>query len=153
MNIGQICTRKPLTVEASDPLAVAARVMCDRHIGSVIVVMRPADRPVPVGMITDRDIVRAQLEHHADLNVLSAEQVMTRDPLILEDQTPLDLAIGKLRARGVRRAPVVDLHGGLIGIVSTDDIVKAIANELGSLSRLIGDQPSHEGQSRPVAGS
>jgi CBS domain-containing protein len=144
MDIGNICTRQPVTVSANEPLSRVARLMHDRHVGAVIVVKRPLERVVPAGIITDRDVVRAQVEHHADLAMLDAERVMTREPLVLEERTPLQEGIGLMRARGVRRAPVVDASGALVGIVSSDDIVAAIAEELAELARLIAGQPRRE---------
>jgi CBS domain-containing protein len=145
MDIGDICTRQPVTVPAGEPLSQVARLMHDRHVGTVIVVKRPLDRVVPAGIITDRDVVRAQVEHHADLAMLDAERVMTREPLVVEERTPLQEGIRLMRTRGVRRAPVVDATGALVGIVSSDDIVAAIADELGDLARLIAAQPRREG--------
>jgi CBS domain-containing protein len=145
MDIGNICTRQPVTVPTSEPLSQVARLMHDRHVGTVIVIKRPLDRMVPAGIITDRDVVRAQVERHADLAMLDAERVMTRDPLVLEERTPLQEGISQMRARGVRRAPVVDASGALVGIVSSDDIVAAIADELADLARLIAAQPGREG--------
>jgi len=145
MNIGNICTRNPITVPAGEPLSQVARLMHDRHVGTVIVIKRPLDRPVPAGIITDRDVLRAQVAHHADLAMLSAEGVMTREPLVLEERTPLQEGIRQMRARGVRRAPVVDATGALVGIVSSDDIVAAIADQLAELARLISGQPRREG--------
>lgn len=144
MNIGRILRRKAVTVMGSDPLSQAARLMCERHVGALVVVAERGEQPMPAGVITDRDIVRAQLDQRADLMLLSVERVMTRDPLVLSLETPLELAVEKMRARGVRRCPVVDAKGGLVGIVTTDDILTALAIELGSLARLIGDQPLHE---------
>lgn len=146
MNIGNVCTRNPITVPASEPLSQVARLMHDRHVGTVIVIKEPLDRPVPAGIITDRDVLRAQVEHHADLAMLNAERVMTREPLVLEEHTPLQEGIRQMRARGVRRAPVVDATGALVGIVSSDDIVAAIADELADLARLISSQPRREGR-------
>jgi len=145
MEIGNVCTRNPVTVPAGEPLAQVARLMSQRHVGAIIVVKQPLDRPVPAGIITDRDVVRAQLEHHADLAMLNAERVMTREPLVLEEHLPLQEGIAQMRARGVRRAPVVDRTGALVGIVSSDDIIAAIADELAELARLIGGQPRREG--------
>ena len=144
MDIGTVCTRQPVTVPANEPLSQVARLMHERHIGAVIVVKRPLDRIVPAGIITDRDVVRAHVERHADLAMLDAERVMTREPLVLEAHTPLEEGIRRMRARGVRRAPVVDAAGALIGIVSSDDIVAAIAAELAELAQLIAAQPRRE---------
>jgi len=146
MNIGRILSRKAVTVLASDPLSRAARLMCERHVGALVVLSQAGERGAPVGVITDRDVVKAQLEQHADLMMLSVERVMTRDPLLLTLETPLETAVEKMRARGVRRCPVVDAKGLLVGVVSTDDIITALAIELGNLARLIGDQPLHEGE-------
>jgi CBS domain-containing protein len=146
MNIGNVCTRNPVTVPANEPLSQVARLMHDRHVGTVIVIKQPLDRPVPAGIITDRDIVRAQVGHHADLAMLNAERVMTPEPLVLAEHTPLQEGISQMRARGVRRAPVVDASGALVGIISTDDIVAAIADELADLARLISGQPGREGR-------
>ncbi|MCC7461599.1 MAG: CBS domain-containing protein [Gammaproteobacteria bacterium] len=144
MDIGTVCTRQPVTIAADEPLAQVARLMHDRHVGTVIVVKRPLDRVVPAGIITDRDVVRAQVEQRADLAMLDAERVMTRDPLVLEERTPLPEGIRRMRERGVRRAPVVDATGALVGIVSSDDILAAIAAELGELARLLAGQPQRE---------
>jgi len=144
MKVGDICTRNPATVSTSATLAEAARLMKDRHIGAVIVTKAPLDRPVATGIITDRDIARAQLDRRSDLASLSAEEVMTRNPLEINEEDSLDKAIEKLRARGVRRAPVVSSTGALVGVVSTDDLFAHVARELMHLARLVTLQPRQE---------
>ena len=144
MKVGDICTRNPAAVATSATLAEAARLMRDRHIGAVIVTKAPLDRPVVTGMITDRDIACAQLDRRSDLNSLSAEEVMTRNPLEINEEDSLSGAIEKLRARGVRRAPVVSSSGALVGLVSTDDLFACVARELMLLARLVTLQPRRE---------
>jgi CBS domain-containing protein len=144
MNVGDMCTRNPATVSTSATLAEVARLMKDRHIGAVIVTRAPLDRPVVMGIITDRDVACAQLGRRADLASMSAEEVMTRDPLVINEEDPLDAAIEKLRARSVRRAPVVSAAGALVGLVSTDDLFGYVARELMLLARLVTLQPRQE---------
>lgn len=148
MTIGTVCSRNPVTAPSDAPLAALARLMHDRHVGAVIITKRPMDRPVPVGIVTDRDIVYAQIEKGADLFTLSAEDVMTRDPLVLTEQMSLDQGIERLRERGVRRAPVVDDSGGLVGLVSIDDLFSAMAEDLVRLARLVARQPKQEAAQR-----
>jgi len=148
MKIGDICTRNPATVSTSATLAEVARLMKDRHIGTVIVTKAPLDRPVATGIITDRDIACAQLDRRSDLASLSAEEVMTRNPLEINAEDSLDKAIAKLRARGVRRAPVVSSSGALIGVISTDDLFAYVARELMLLARLVTLQPRQEATRR-----
>jgi len=148
MKIGDICTRNPATVSTSATLAEVARLMKDRHIGAVIVTKAPLDRPVVTGIITDRDIACAQLDRRSDLASLSAEEVMTRNPLEINAEDSLDKAIARLRARGVRRAPVVSSSGALIGVISTDDLFAYVARELMLLARLVTLQPRQEATRR-----
>jgi CBS domain-containing protein len=144
MDIGRICNREVFTISRGEPLARAAREMCERHVGMLVVTEdRPGGR-LPVGVLTDRDIVRAQLRRRADLNCLSVDEAMSTQPLLVGENEALIDAIGRMRARGVRRAPVVNLTGALVGVVSIDDLLALIAEELFGLSRLVGAQPFRE---------
>ena len=144
MKVGEMCSRNPATVSTSATLADVARLMRDRHIGAVIVTKAPSDRLVAAGIITDRDITCAQLDRAADLGSLSAEEVMTRNPLEINEEDSLSRAIESLRARGVRRAPVISSNGALVGLVSTDDLLACVARELMHLGRLVALQPRQE---------
>jgi len=144
MKIGQVCSRPVVSIPAGATLAEVAVLMREHHVGAVVVTKVTSDRPIPVGMITDRDIVAAQLEHTADLSRLSAEDTMSRDPLVLNVDLSLEDAIQRLRARGVRRAPVITATGALAGLVSTDDLLGQIARQLAGLARLVTEQPGRE---------
>lgn len=148
MNMGDLCNRDVYVVEPDEPLAVAAREMCNRHVGMLVVVRKRNDSVVPVGIVTDRDIVCRQLARGADLFCLSVGDVMTPDPLCLDEDCGLAEAIRHLGARGVRRAPVINTAGELVGVVAFDDILPELAGELGGLARLIGNQARYE---RPAA--
>jgi CBS domain-containing protein len=115
-------------------------MMRDQRIGAVIVTERGQEGTRAVGMITDRDIVRAQLERTADLSRLSASEVMTRNPLVIGEEESVDCAIANLRARGVRRAPVVAPDGTLIGLISADDLLGHVARKLIGLAEIVGWQ-------------
>jgi len=139
MNVGSICSRRPVTVSTGAALSEVARLMRDEHVGAVVVT-RGAEHPRVAGIITDRDIVRAQLEKTADLSRLSAEETMTPNPLVIAADEPLDGAISHLRARGVRRAPVVAADGSLAGVVSADDLLAQLAVELIGVAGIVAQQ-------------
>jgi CBS domain-containing protein len=143
MNIGEICSRNLVSAPAAARLADVAQLMRSEHVGIVVITKAPLDQPVAVGVITDRDLVRAQVER-ADFERLRAEDVMTREPLVLCEDLALAEAIERMRARAVRRAPVVNTHGMPIGIVSTDDLIGELARELRSLASLLERQPRRE---------
>lgn len=138
MLVGTLCSRHPVTVSPCAPIADVARKMTDQNVGAVIVTESDGGRVA--GMITDRDIVRAQLERTADLSRLSAGEVMTRHPLVIGEEESVGGAIAHLHARGVRRAPVVALDGTLVGLISTDDLLTHVAHKLSGLAEIIGWQ-------------
>ena len=144
MGIGELCSREVYFVEPDQPLAEAAREMHRRHVGAVVVAEQRGKQLCPIGIVTDRDIVLGEVKRHTDLFALTVQDVMTADPLTLRESEGLSEAIARLKARGVRRAPVVAESGDLVGIVSLDDLLPAAAQELSGLARLIGRQASME---------
>lgn len=140
MLIGSLCSRRPVTVSTGAPISDVARMMRDRRVGAVIVTEGDPQHLRAVGMITDRDIVRAQLVQVADLSRLSAGGIMTRDPLVISEGDSVDGAIAHLRARGVRRAPVVAADGTLVGLISVDDLLANVAHKLVGLAETVGWQ-------------
>ncbi len=149
MNIGEICSREVYIVRETEPLWEAAREMLKRHVGTVVVV-QPRDYVVrPVGIVTDRDIVCGQVERDADLHSLSISDVMTPFPLSVAETSGVHEAIERMKAKGVRRAPVVNDSGDLVGIVSLDDLLPVVAEELLALASLAGEQAKREGKQMP----
>jgi CBS domain-containing protein len=148
MSIGQVATKPVVSTTPNAPLAEVAKLLTQRHVGAIVVVKRPADRVEAVGIITDRDIVKAVSGRAADLYTLSAEEVMSRDVLEINESDSLAEGIRRMRARGVRRAPVIDSSGALVGVVSVDDLLYELTRELASIVDLIKRQPLAEGTVR-----
>jgi CBS domain-containing protein len=144
MDIGELCSREVYVVQRSEPLAQAVREMYRRHVGAIVVVEPRGNLLIPVGIVTDRDVLRGQVKYGADLFELTVGHVMTAQPLTLAEGSGLAEGIAGLRSRGVRRAPVVAASGDLVGIVSLDDLLPAVAEELGGLARLMGSQAARE---------
>jgi CBS domain-containing protein len=144
MHIGELCSRDLVAVPPTTPLSEVARLMCERHVGAVAVVKSPMDRPIAIGVITDRDITRAQLAHGCELSQIFADQVMSGDPLVLCEDDGVEEALDRMRARGVRRAPVTTAHGLALGVISTDDLIAQLARELSALAHLLALQPVSE---------
>jgi CBS domain-containing protein len=132
MNIGDICKRKVVTIAEHDELTRAAELMRERHIGFLVVVKPNAGEggSAPIGVVTDRDIVVAVVARGADPRTLRVGDVMTREPVVAEQDKPVSSALREMRRIGVRRLPVVDRAGALAGVLSIDDVVDALASEL-----------------------
>jgi len=144
MNIGQLCPHRVIKVPQSTSLAEVARVMSAEHVGAVIVTDGSHDQAPVAGIITDRDIVSAQLEQAKDLASLSAASAMTRNVLTLSRDESIDDAIAHLRARNVRRAPVVAADAVPVGLVSVDDLIGQLSFDLSEIASIVARQPRRE---------
>jgi CBS domain-containing protein len=133
MKTGDICTRNVVTAKASINLAEAAGVMRDKHVGSLVVV--DEREPLhPVGIITDRDIVVKVVAGGVNARTVTADEVVAGRTLMVARED--DLAIESLRTmrrNGVRRLPVVDAIGQLVGIVALDDFLEAESEALADM--------------------
>ena len=144
MRIGDLCSRDVHHVTAEAPLLDAVRDMHRHHVGAVIVVDRAGASARPIGIVTDRDVMRAEITQRADVFTLNVGDVMSVDLLTLSESSELADGIERMRRRGVRRAPVLDPAGVMLGIVTLDDLLPAVAGQLDALARLLGRQARHE---------
>jgi len=152
MKVGEICSRDVFAMEATDPLASCAREMKDRNVGSAVIVERARGSVRPIGIVTDRDILRGQFDRCADLFCLSTGDVMSSDLLVLDEDTDVADAIERMGRRSVRRAPVVSTGGELKGIVTFDDLLPVVAAQISAIAGLIGGQAQqHERHEQPRA--
>ena len=140
MDVGELCTREVCVMSPCEPLALALREMHDRHVGSVVVVRIERGARYPVGILTDRDVLCAQVRTARDLFTLTVADVMTEVLLTLDQHTGLAEAVTTMRERGVRRAPVLGESGELIGVLSVDDLLPEISRNLAVLASLLGSR-------------
>jgi len=151
MNTGQLCNRKPITVRPSDDLIKAAQLMCEKHVGYLVVVDPEAgDESLrPVGVVTDRDIVVSVVARETDPRSLRVGDVMTQPPVTVDVADPVERALGEMRRIGVRRVPVVGKRGELIGVLSLDNVLEVLAGELRNLAGSMRHERVIEGSLRP----
>lgn len=148
MSIGELCNRNVVIVDRTESVREAARLMREHHVGDVVVVEETAGGKKPVGILTDRDIVIEMVAEGVDLDAISVGDAMSSELLILAESDELADTTAKMRARGVRRAPVVDNAGLLVGILTLDDILEVVAGELADLVRLTVREQHHEREVR-----
>ena len=147
MRIGEICTVQPVYCEREETVQGAAMLMRKHHVGDLVVV-EPNGERVPVGIVTDRDIVVSVIALGLDPASLLVGDIMSDDLLTTSENDDVYETIERMRYRGIRRVPVVNSAGGLTGIVSADDLLEFLAEEMGELSRISSHQQSHEKRAR-----
>ncbi len=148
MHIRDICTSEAAHCSRDETVQGAAITMRRLHVGDVIVVDQFDGARVPVGIVTDRDIVISVIAPGLDPASLQVGDIMTDDLLTARDTDDVYETIERMRLRGIRRVPVIDANGSLAGIVSADDLLEFLAEEMGELSRISPYQQAHERRAR-----
>ncbi len=141
MNVGDLCRHQAVTVPPDAGLTAAARVMRQEHVGYLIVVEQ---QHKVVGVLTDRDIVVAVVARDADPRTLTVGDVMTRDPLLVNETSSLESTLSLMQEAGVRRVPVLTHEGALAGVLALDDVIKALTLQLDKVAGCIGSEQKVE---------
>jgi CBS domain-containing protein len=149
LNAGDICNRIVTVAERGMTLVQAAQLMRDHHVGCLVVVDEAGAGRLVVGMLTDRDIVTAVIAQEVDSTTLRVEDVMTSDAVTaLEPDSVMDL-LGLMRRKGLRRIPVTTPERVLVGLVTLDDLLEILAEQLRAMVGAIEAEQVRERKARP----
>jgi CBS domain-containing protein len=148
MNVSELSNPFVVVAQRTTPLPEAARLMREHHVGSLVVVDESGKGRVPVGMLTDRDIVVAVVAGEVDPRTLTAGEVMSGELATVRPGDSAEAALRLMRRRGIRRVPVVSDAGTLTGIVTLDDLLEKVAEQLSDAVRAITSEQVHETRTR-----
>ena len=149
MPIAEICNREVVIVEVNDTVLSAAKLMRKHHVGDVLVVKKSDGSSLPVSIVTDRDLVVEVMAPEIDASVLTVGDIMPRNLATVKESTGVFETLQHMRARAIRRMPVVDDGGNLVGIVTLDDLLGLLVEELNMLTKLISREQLKEAVARP----
>jgi CBS domain-containing protein len=145
MDVAGLCRYRAVSIGPEADLVDAARLMREHHVGLLVV----SAEGRPLGVITDRDIVLVAVAAGIDPQAVTVRDAMTPDPVTLTADTALEEALDSFRMAGVRRAPVVDDGGRLVGVLSVDDVVDHLALQLGAVAGSLRHEQAIERIARP----
>jgi CBS domain-containing protein len=148
MPISEICNREVVIVHRDNTVLEAAQLMRQHHVGDVVIIEEREGAKVPVGIVTDRDLVVEIMALGVDQTVITVGDIMMTELAMVKDDAGVSETIEYMRAKGVRRMPVVDSKGGLVGILTLDDLLELLAEEFLALSRLVKHEQQKEIVSR-----
>ena len=148
MAIGEICNREVVIAPRGCTILEAAQLMRHHHVGDVVVVEERGGIRVPVGIVTDRDLVVEIMAPAIDQTVITVGDIMTAELVSVREDTGVSEAIEYMRAKAVRRVPVVGENGGLVGILALDDLLELLAEELLALAKLVRNEQQKEKTNR-----
>ncbi|MFN7922605.1 MAG: CBS domain-containing protein [Bryobacteraceae bacterium] len=148
MPVADLCIREVVHTGRETTLHDAAQIMRQYHVGNLIVADRDGDDLKPVGIVTDRDIVLSAVAPGLDVKTITVGDLMGQALITVREGTGLFDCLQKMRVNGVRRLPIVNERGGLVGIITLDDVVELLAEEMGELAKLIARERGHEMRTR-----
>ncbi len=144
MTIGFYCNREVVIASQNTSILEAAQLMREHHVGTLVVAEKENGDAYPKGIITDRDLVIEVMALGVDPDKILVSDVMDESLVTVQESASIRDAMGLMRGRGVRRVPVVDGRGVLQGIVSVDDMVLRIAEEMQEVSKLVVHEQARE---------
>lgn len=144
MPVKDVCVRSVVHVTRETTINDAAHLMRQHHVGDLVVVDQDHDMLRPVGIITDRDIVLSVVAPKLDASVITVGDIMGEELVTCREEMRVSDCIHRMRSKGVRRMPIVNERGDLVGIVSVDDLIEMIAEDLNELARLIAREQGRE---------
>lgn len=149
MPIGDYCVRDVVVATRDVTIEQAAVLMRRHHVGNLVVVREGANgRQIPVGIVTDRDIVVSVVAPALNVGVYTVGDLVARQLVTVAEDQGVFEAIQQMRTTGVRRMPVIDREGGLVGIVSVDDLIQMLSDEMSELAKLIVREQIIEAESK-----
>lgn len=144
MNIGELCNRETIIVLKDENIVEAAKLMRHYHVGDLIVVTKSEESNIPVGIITDRDIVMEVVANSADPKTVRVSEIMSQELVTAREDEGIHESIERMRTYGIRRLPIVDKEGVLSGILSVDDILEFLGEEIDDLIGLFNKEKRSE---------
>lgn len=148
MGVVECCREQVVAVSLDTPATDVARTMGEKNVGSVVII---SGDNRPLGILTDRDLAVRVMAQGTNPGEVRAEEIMTRNVVTFQDSMGIYEAIQKMTDAGIRRMPVVDNAGKLIGIVTMDDIVRMLGEEMAAIAKNIEKQsPPMKKESPPI---
>lgn len=148
MSVGEICNREVVIAERNLSVAEAARLMRSYHVGDLVVVEKSDGCNRAVGIVTDRDIVVEVMATGVAPDSLTVGEIMGQELVTAQESDGVFEAMRHMRDKGVRRMPVVDRAGGLVGILTLDDLLTLLAEEMTELAKLVSREQHREEYAR-----
>ena len=148
MSIGRICNRETVIARAEDTIVEVSKLMRLHHVGDVVVIEPGEGGNVPIGILTDRDLVMEILAQDLSPDAVTVGDIMSEEIVTAREEDGIWDTLQRMRIKGVRRVPVVDARGGLVGILALDDLLELLAGELADLAKIVRREEGRERTSR-----
>jgi len=151
MQVGSMCKRQVVSIDAQGSLGEAARLMRQHHVGALVVTSSETPGRHVCGIVTDRDLVLDALARDANGEDLRVGELAHTTLVLVSEHADLGDALQAMEHSGVRRLLVKGSNDQLLGLLSLDDLIEAYAAELDCLVRIIRSGMARELRETPTA--
>jgi CBS domain-containing protein len=151
MTVRDLCRLHAVTVDRRATLAEAALLMRSHHVGALLVTNEDSGNHQVSGIVTDRDLALEGLVRGPAEPALRVGDIAQRNLVGVRGDADLAQAVQLMQQHGVRRLLVVDGEGRVGGVLSVDDVVEAMAAQLGAVAGALRAGAVHERERTPAA--
>lgn len=145
MKARELGHRDVFTIAPEASVTEVARELRRRHVGMLVVVAEGRPQRVPLGIITDRDLVVGVMAEGPDIiPKLTAGDLVRRKPITAREDADVSEVLASMRENGIRRMVILDAKGELSGVIAYEDIIDHLAVQLGDLAKLLLTERDNE---------
>ena len=144
MNIGSVCNRDVIVAWPDCSIQEAVKMMREYNVGDLIIAKSRNTECIPIGILTDRDIVVEVLAEDVPLEAVDIKDIMSSNLMTANENEELFNVIKLMRKKGIRRVPVINDQGVLVGIFAMENMLEIIAESMRDLVTLVHNENTHE---------
>jgi CBS domain-containing protein len=139
MTCGELMTPSPTCCYPQHTITEVAEIMEREDVGLVPVIEQDGSKLI--GVLTDRDIVLNVVAAERDPRGTAVSEVMTTGPIACQEQDSIETVMQQMAAHQVRRVPIVDKDGSIVGIIAQADLATRLSNprETGEVVQAISE--------------
>lgn len=148
MIVGEYCNRDVVVINCNESVKNAAELMRHYHVGDLVLLEEQKNKKSPVGIVTDRDLVIEVMAAGIAPESLLIKDIIT-EPFssVFENDNLLD-ALELMHSKKIRRLPVINNDKALVGIITLDDLIEILAENMAKVVDVIKLQQQKEAKQR-----
>lgn len=148
MRVGEYCNRDVVVINGNESVKNAAKLMRSYHVGDLVLLEEQENKKVPIGIVTDRDLVVEVIATGVKPDSLLVRDILTEPFNCVFADDSLFTALEMMHSNKIRRLPVVDSDKTLIGIITLDDLIDILAETMAKIVDVVKLQQKKEAKQR-----
>ncbi|MBN9226368.1 MULTISPECIES: CBS domain-containing protein [Legionella] len=148
MRVGEYCNRNVVVINGNESVKNAAELMRSYHVGDLVLVEEHDSQKIPIGIVTDRDLVIEVMAAGVKPESLLVRDILTEPFRCVFENDSLFDALEIMHSPKIRRLPVINYDKTLIGIITLDDFIEILTETMGQIVNVVKLQQKKEARQR-----